>query len=92
MSSAPTYGLPYGDLSEEAKQLKTELENAGGIDAPDEKFETPLTRALSDKDNARVRMLLDIGANPSCIIQRPHPDMKPGFGYEKNGPPPWYSR
>ena len=95
MSSAPTAQssptakpVPFEDLSEEAKQLKTELENAGGIDAPDEKFETPLMRALSDKDNARVRMLLDIGANPSCIITRPHPDMKPGFGYEKNGPPP----
>ena len=97
MSSAPTYGLPYGDLSEEAKQLKTELENAGGIDAPDEKFETPLTRALSDKDNARVRMLLDIGANPSCIIQRLHPSIHPdtipsgtklGSEYQQNGPPP----
>jgi ankyrin repeat protein len=97
LSSAPTYGLPYGDLSEEAKQLKTELENAGGIDAPDEKFETPLTRALSDKDNARVRMLLDIGANPSCIIQRLHPSIHPdtipsgtklGSGYQQNGPPP----
>ena len=101
LSSAPTYGLPYGDLSEEAKQLKTELENAGGIDAPDEKFETPLTRALSDKDNARVRMLLDIGANPSCIIQRLHPSIHPdtipsgtklGSGYQQNGPPPWHSR
>ena len=95
LSSAPTAQssptakpVPFEDLSEEAKQPKTELENAGGIDAPDEKFETPLMRALSDKDNARVRMLLDIGANPSCIITRPHPDMKPGFGYEKNGPPP----
>jgi hypothetical protein len=45
LSSAPTAQssptakpVPYGDLSEEAKQLKTELENAGGIDAPDEKF------------------------------------------------------
>ncbi len=99
MSSAPTAQssptakpVPFEDLSEEAKQLKTELENAGGIDAPDEKFETPLMRALSDKDNARVRMLLDIGANPSCIITRPHPDFKPGSPYEKNGPPPWYSR
>ena len=104
MSSAPTAQssptakpVPFEDLSEEAKQLKTELENAGGIDAPDEKFETPLTRALSDKDNARVRMLLDIGANPSCIIQRLHPSIHPdtipsgtklGSGYQQNGPPP----
>ena len=83
-SSPTTKPVPFEDLSEEAKQLKTELENAGGIDAPDEKFETPLMRALSDKDNARVRMLLDIGANPSCIITRPHPDYK----YEINAPPP----
>ena len=95
MSSAPTAQssptakpVPFEDLSEEAKQLKTELENAGGIDAPDEKFETPLMRALSDKDNARVRMLLDIGANPSCIIQRPHPGMKPEANLVKNTPPP----
>ena len=93
MSSAPTAQssptakpVPFEDLSEEAKQLKTELENAGGIDAPDEKFETPLMRALSDKDNARVRMLLDIGANPSCIITRPHPNFVPPS--EINGPPP----
>ena len=95
MSSAPTAQssptakpVPFEDLSEEAKQLKTELENAGGIDAPDEKFETPLMRALSDKDNARVRMLLDIGANPSCIITRPHPDMIPEANLVKNTPPP----
>ena len=104
LSSAPTAQssptakpVPFEGLSEEAKQLKTELENAGGIDAPDEKFETPLTRALSDKDNARVRMLLDIGANPSCIIQRLHPSIHPdtipsgtklGSGYQQNGPPP----
>jgi hypothetical protein len=99
LSSAPTAQssptakpVPFEGLSEEAKQLKTELENAGGIDAPDEKFETPLTRALSDKDNARVRMLLDIGANPSCIIQKPHPDMIPEANIVQNTPPPWYSR
>jgi ankyrin repeat protein len=95
LSSAPTAQssptakpVPFEGLSEEAKQLKTELENAGGIDAPDEKFETPLTRALSDKDNARVRMLLDIGANPSCIIQKPHPDMRPEANIVQNTPPP----
>jgi ankyrin repeat protein len=42
-------------------------------------------------------MLLDIGANPSCIIQRLHPSIHPdtipsgtklGSEYQQNGPPP----
>lgn len=64
--SAPTR-VPVEDLSEEAKQLKTELENAGGVDAPNEYGETPLMVALLERDNARFRMLLDIGASVTCV-------------------------